>query len=106
MRVPRVRFTVRRMMVAVAVVALLLAWMQAEKRIGELRDSYYWQMAIHAGLEELETEGGVIRGFSGGPTVVKPNARRAAYHAAMRRKYKRAYRYPWLPIAPDPPIPE
>ena len=27
---------------------------------------------------------------------------RARYHAALRRKYKRAARYPWLPISPDP----
>lgn len=32
--------------------------------------------------------------------------RRTAYHAAMARKYRRAARYPWLPVAPDPPEPE
>jgi hypothetical protein len=29
----------------------------------------------------------------------------AAHHAALRRKYERAARYPWLPVAPDPPPP-
>jgi hypothetical protein len=29
----------------------------------------------------------------------------AAYEAAMRRKYERAARLPFLPVAPDPPDP-
>jgi hypothetical protein len=33
------------------------------------------------------------------------HARRAAYHAAMAAKYRRAAR-PWLPVEPDPPAPE
>lgn len=28
------------------------------------------------------------------------------YEVAMRRKYERAARYPWLPVAPDPPEPK
>jgi hypothetical protein len=28
------------------------------------------------------------------------------YYAALRIKYERAARYPWLPVAPDPPEPE
>src|SRR5579871_4762470 len=31
---------------------------------------------------------------------------RRDYYAEMARKYDRATRYPWLPIAPDPPEPE
>ena len=30
----------------------------------------------------------------------------AHYHGQMRRKYERAARYPWLTVAPDPPVPE
>jgi hypothetical protein len=29
----------------------------------------------------------------------------ARYHVELRRKYERAARYPWLPVAPDPPEP-
>jgi hypothetical protein len=32
--------------------------------------------------------------------------RRRDYYAALRRKYCRAARYPWLPVSPDPPEPE
>jgi hypothetical protein len=28
------------------------------------------------------------------------------YYAAMRKNYEFAERYPWLPVAPDPPEPE
>ena len=30
----------------------------------------------------------------------------ADYNAALRRKYKRGARYPWLPVSPDPPEPK
>jgi hypothetical protein len=33
-------------------------------------------------------------------------ARRLAYHEAMYHKYERAARYPWLPVPTDPPEPE
>jgi hypothetical protein len=31
--------------------------------------------------------------------------RRADYHAALRRKFERAARFPWLTVLPDPPPP-
>ncbi len=31
---------------------------------------------------------------------------RTAWHAAMKAKYEHAARYPWLPVAPDPPEPK
>jgi hypothetical protein len=30
----------------------------------------------------------------------------ASYHAALKLKYERAARYPWLSPAPDPPLDE
>jgi hypothetical protein len=93
----------RRMMVAVAVVALLLDFGRMRERYEGLRDSYEARGVMHAAHEVLERDGGadVFMGFG----LVKPNAMRAAYHARMRRKYERAARYPWLPVEPDPPEP-
>ena len=34
------------------------------------------------------------------------NKRRLAYHVAMYQKYEQAAARPWLPIAPDPPEPK
>ena len=103
MRIPRVRFTVRGMMVAVAVFALLSASGQLRERYEGLRDRYELMGVMHAAHEILERDGGVdvFSGFG----LVKPNAQRAAYHAEMRRKYERAARSPWLPVEPDPPEP-
>jgi hypothetical protein len=32
--------------------------------------------------------------------------REAAYHAKMKGKYDYAAAHPWLPVEPDPPLPE
>ena len=34
------------------------------------------------------------------------HARRAEYHEALRDKYERAARYPWIYVEPDPPEPQ
>jgi hypothetical protein len=92
MRSPHVRITVRRMMVAVAITGVGLGW-QLDRRSASLRR----EAARHAGdsslvsLEEIcnpATEAGKV------------------YHRAMAEKYRHAARYPWLPVAPDPPEPE
>ena len=38
--------------------------------------------------------------------ILRARGRLRAHHIAMRLKYERAARYPWLPVAPDPPEPE
>jgi hypothetical protein len=38
--------------------------------------------------------------------VAKHEGIRADYQAALKTKYERAARYPWLPVEPDPPEPE
>jgi hypothetical protein len=41
------------------------------------------------------------------PTEVQRyNSARKAWCAELARKYDRAARYPWLPLAPDPPPPQ
>ncbi len=32
--------------------------------------------------------------------------RHRRHYASLKKKYRRAARYPWLPVAPDPPEPE
>jgi hypothetical protein len=36
---------------------------------------------------------------------VERSQEEAAYYATMKQKYDRAARFPWLPVAPDPPRP-
>jgi hypothetical protein len=88
MTLPRVRFTVRRMMVAVAAVAACSAIVHlvALSRRYERESMVHWLLRM-----VFEVEG---------------NNRCVAYHERMGEKYDRAARYPFLPVAPDPPEPE
>jgi hypothetical protein len=94
MRLPRVRFTVRRLMASVAIVAFIL-WAERLLRLPrEYRDraGYYSQC-------EFDASGRLAPGNPRDRAVVDH------YHS-LHEKYERAARYPWLPIAPDPPEPE
>jgi hypothetical protein len=92
-RLPRVRFTVRRLMVAVAVVGITLGALAAcrsrSARFREIRDRHRAAMIV---------------GFEA-PGEAAPAAR-LDWHRAIERKYEYAARHPWLPVAPDPPEPE
>jgi hypothetical protein len=98
MKLPRVRFTVRRLMVAVAVMGVVFGlYIASEQRAAEFR-----QRAIHHTNE-----------FSGcyspeGLTTAQIGIilQRREYHQAMMVKYRWAARYSWLPVALDPPEPE
>lgn len=119
MRLPRVRFTVRTIMVGVAVVALVIAVEQTRRR----RALFHERAEFHSRREydygrlvplaeslargetfESKDEkgepayvcGNIIRGIRESPV-------RWAYHARLRRKYERANRLPWLTVEPDPP---
>ncbi len=88
MPLPRVRFTVRRQMVAVAVAASFFAL----ARLRSLTQIYHERCEGHY-IAQLHSE-------------ASGDARSAAYHASMLRKYQRAADRPWLSVGPDPPEPE
>ena len=96
MRFPRHRFSVRRMMVAVGICAIVLAliarfpaWADGRRARFQITcDEHSWDYKILRGRRLPE------------------DARRMAYHGFMKEKYSRAIRYPWLPVWPDPPVPE
>jgi hypothetical protein len=99
---PRVRFTVRRMMVAVAIVAIGLPPGMACARRRERSSDHAFRMLDHS-IRAME--------YNGTPTCfpgsrVEINPRKAAHHEALARKYEWALRYPFLPVWPDPPEPE
>jgi hypothetical protein len=112
MRRPRVRFTVRRLMIAVAVAACLMAAWVGVARLRRLSSDYRVRTEQHAGIEETLRRI-VASDGANAPVDVSPGpglpSRRftagavAEHEAALRRKYERASRYPWLPVEPDPP---
>jgi hypothetical protein len=81
--------TTRRWMIAVAVVAL--AWAAGAALIE--RSGRFARIA-----QEYDTF------IGGGP--VPASAEEGNWRMEMGRKYRRAARYPWLPVGPDPPRPE
>lgn len=85
MRLPRFRFTVRGLMIAVATFAAALGVL-AERRAGFLR--------IAQG-----------HGAARRPLIPMCNILDTWWHGEMEQKYERAARSPWLPVAPDPPSP-
>jgi type II secretory pathway pseudopilin PulG len=122
----RLRFTVREMLIATAIIALLMG----AGRLLWLSSVYRKAALAHAAAENLartlqsavENEGDAVRELQVAFDVqVEPDseadkARRAAavrvnqktaeYHAALKHKYERAAAHPWMPIDPDPHPPE
>jgi hypothetical protein len=104
MRLPRVRFTVRRMMAAVAIAAALLGPLVYLKR----RSDRFWtihleQAALAQGLRNSLARMNQ-RERSDGAVWMGP-MERSNYHKRLSMKYREAALRPWLPIEPDPPKP-
>jgi hypothetical protein len=102
MRVPRVRFTVRRMMIAVAVSAAVIwgviLWQRAS--------FYRWKARYHARMERSSIIAVIEGRKSAAPGELADLSRiRAAHHAALRRKYEHAAARPWEYVPSDPPDP-
>jgi hypothetical protein len=112
MRFPRPRLTVRRLMIAVAVIALVTGviamLIQSERRR---------QRAVYHAKMETETQH--LMNFYRGDLVLRRGenrddfpamlgrfTRRNLYHSEMRRKWEASAARPWLPVEPDPPEPK
>jgi hypothetical protein len=87
MRLPRLRFTIRLLMLMVALAACSV-WGYRMWRVSR----------EHARVERRLTHFRIGR-------PIADAAEKAAYDAALARKYERAARHPWLPVGPDPPQP-
>jgi hypothetical protein len=116
MRLPRVRFTVRRMMVAMSVVAVSLGTERAARRSADFRELADFHAARLKKLAFLRQHEGVRYGsfsFLPPPEVLRRydaetaplHAQCVSYHNRLMRKYRRAMWLPWLAVDPDPPSP-
>ena len=92
MKFPRVRFTIQRMMVVVAVVALTLGGIAWVVRMKRLSSEYERRAQKH--VFEIQS---------------LFNAAFASEHdywsMEMIGKYRNASKRPWIPVEPDPPEP-
>jgi hypothetical protein len=118
-RFPRMRFTVRRLIVVVTGVGILLGVFVLRRRA----DEYSWIAGRHefdADLCERSAGGEEMKGVACGPkgcyffdvpaaSTAEERAkmlRLAQHHYTLMWKYERAARLPWFPVEPDPPAPE
>jgi hypothetical protein len=135
MRLPRVRFTVRRLMIAVAIIAILCGvglQIRLAIRLSRLSAEYAQRVAKFADFEstwrkserhhrqrgeELRKLVDDPRQGVGGPEFWRRQAKGEAdeaeklksladFHASMKAKYQAAARRPWIDVEPDPPWPE
>jgi hypothetical protein len=104
MRLPRVRLTVRGMMLAVAIVALVV-WGERMRRASSAyweRAEFYRYLLTTPRNNPPPSEGESVAST----TEIAQGRRLIRYCEIMQAKYERAARRPWLPVEPDPPDPE
>jgi hypothetical protein len=111
MRLPRL--TTRRLMVIVAVVGLTVCLPIRMARMAQQRDRLSRIAIDHANWEHAYRGWYVTDGVYSVAQLKmidachgRPNERMAAYHHSLFMKYRRAARYPWLPVPPDQPEPK
>src|SRR5438309_7756869 len=105
---PKSRLTVRRMMVIVAVGAILMAFLPHSIRRSHWASSYRALAAGHkaGALSTLASvTDGAGRELLSAQEVAELEPERVAYHAALSQKYDRAANRPWSKVPPDPPYP-
>jgi hypothetical protein len=113
MNLPRARFTMRRMMVAIALLGSsfgVLATIERRRASFERLGWYHRDQVIS-----------VLAGFPGadgnylyeptdvdqqGNTVSDHQREIDRWHESLAQKYWTAARYPWLPVSPDPSAPD
>jgi Tfp pilus assembly protein PilX len=113
MRLPRVRFTMRRMMVVVAVIAMVMgtvAGLQRRRESFERRAQMFARRASAAIMDEQAYRTSRRSNRPGSPFYYD-NRTTGAYsqlvehYDALRVKYERAAARPWRFVATDPPEP-
>ncbi len=100
MRAPRIRVSLRQMMIAAAAVAVSMAAVVGlQHRAAHLRALSFSQSREASRWERPLTESSVNR------PLASASLERVHWHDAMAARYDRAARAPWGPIEPAPPAP-
>ncbi|SRR5579883_3454281 len=104
MRGPRWQFSLRRMMIAVALAALVFGGEATRRRWSTLSSAYRVKAALFESRAMMAARG---RSEAEVLNVHRKGEfqRLADHYDALALKYDLAARFPWLPIGPDPPEP-
>jgi hypothetical protein len=119
MKPPRVRFTVRRLMLVVAAVAFVAGAVnevsRRRARFTTLASAHRFQAAFFTQRAQAKTQPFCGSGMSlqeieeqyarSGPETLL-DFRVSQYYRALSRKYDDAAFHPWFPVPPDPPQPK
>jgi hypothetical protein len=100
MPVPRVRFTVRRMMMAMAVVAILMGLAVGLRRRAERFKRLSFLQSVDANRWE-----NLLLDRSLDDALASAILEQVHWHDAMAAKYDRVAQAPWRLLEPPPPIP-
>jgi hypothetical protein len=130
MRIPRVCFNIRLLMIVVAVVGVFLtaarlvylwrhyqslAAMHASKEVNYVRQAQGYErkqdwcarQATIANLQSASFRGSTWERLATSSGATAQDLRRlAAHESRLEGKYERAALHPWLLVEPDPPEPE
>ena len=106
MRLRRVRFSIRRLLVAVAVVALVFAGEATRRRWESLASAYRGKAGRREHVALVALHSSALEVARGNDSEMRKLKRIGDHHVALARKYQHAARCPWLPVAPDPPEPK
>jgi hypothetical protein len=116
MRLPRIRFTIKWMMIAVACMAFLTVGGQTVWRWLDYRGQYrqYAEFERISREQSLHPQVGVCALMeydedtlrSLGAASARYSRQLADHYLQLSEKYALAMSRPWLPVTPDPPTPE
>src|SRR5687767_7860823 len=113
MKYPRARFTIRWLMIAVAIVGLILVGEIIRRRQGSYRASVAYhaneerrmRLLLRGGFIHEMDETGKRRRMQIGRNLDREQVReRWLFHSVMKDRYQRVARFPWLSIRSDPPM--
>lgn len=97
------RFRVRTLMVLVAVAAsVFTAIALYQRRAQFLQRSWEYEY----GEGDYLYNANAYERLGQSPQLVRHLRKRANYYGGLATKYRYSARYPWLPVAPDPPAPK
>jgi hypothetical protein len=101
MKMPTFRFAVRSLMTFVVVAAVVMWVFQMCRRSVKYREL----ATAHAAREQYLIGLGNAAGGVMNDMRIWSKEEHIGFVRALRLKYERAARYPWLPVEPDPPEP-
>jgi len=111
MRLPRVQFAVKTMMIAVAITAASLGVLERRGRFRRLSlahktESFTLQVSdLELYLLLTPASGEETEDFEERLRTASPVAYFMLHHLRLSRKYEHASSQPWFPVASDPPSP-